>query len=283
MATKREKLRSKRTQPTADWAFLTIGGLVILAAAGLIALGWPLLRQAAHAQANRLVAEGKRVGGQEALLNYQLAGLLEPGNPAAALAVAQLEASGGHYNQALRSLEAAGEGIEAVRLRLRLQIELASLGIANSAGRLAAVATTDDDRLLVAMGYLVAGRPQDVPAVTAAMSAPKPLQRVQRASSSVTALGAELYAMQLVRASGRLLMKQPSSLTRDILLGHMAAAKRTPAAYAQARGYFEAALQHDITNTEARTGLIAALEALGNNQAAIQQIKLNGRLQTGRP
>ncbi|HSX02829.1 MAG TPA: hypothetical protein VLI05_05970 [Candidatus Saccharimonadia bacterium] len=264
--------------------FWAATGVVLVLNAGLIALFSPYVIEAARGESDRLAAAGRQAQGSEAQLDFELAHRLDPRNQTAALALAQRQLVAGQSDLAIQTLRAAGQGTEVLRLQLRTQLELGrTADAAVTAGQLAARSPSADDAQLAGLAYLVAGQPQSLPSLVPRLAPPEAAQRLQAAQADNLALGRELYATGLLQSSERLLMKQPSSTTRDVILGTINAARATPGSQATARDFYAAALQLDPTNRPARQGLIATLRALKDDEAADKQTALQAQLDAGRP
>jgi Flp pilus assembly protein TadD len=267
---------------TLQFSLIAVFTLAI-AAAGLAAL-WPGALEAARHQSARLAAEGGRGSGGEAEADYQLATWLDPANQAAFAGLARAQILNGHADNALTSLGRAGEGSQVEQLKIRALVEI---GRYNEAADIAATLITtdpsDQNLVLAALSFALAGRSADTQPLIPRLSSPEAAQRVRRAQGDNITLAAELYATGLLQSSSALLTKLPSSYERDLLLGRVRYARHGPGDLAQAESYLTVAVALNPASIEARQ-LLAAVYRDDNRPAdAGRQTAAVAKLQSGRP
>ncbi len=277
-------MSSSKTSDSSNLGFWIVASLVLILNVGLATAIWPLVVQAAHSESDQLTSAGRQAQGSEAQLDFELAHRLNPANQQASLALAQLQIAAGQSQAAVRTLQRAGQGIEVLRLQLKTQLELEQTGAAvTTAQALVHRSAAPGDQTLAAYTYLLANQLDQFNTLMPLVSAPEARQRILAAQASPTALGQQLYALELLKSSQTLLMKQPNSVPRDLVLAAIAASHQTADFWREARDFYTAALTLDPANQAARQGLITSLQALGDNDAAAKQAALLAQLQAGRP
>lgn len=272
------------SSPTSNTKILVLATLVIIASASSLAACWPLAVRAAHAQSDSLIEEAGTANSAEAATDYQLATWLNPSNPAGYIGLAHTQILAGHADAALITLDRAGEGSEAGRLRLRTLIELGRTG--EAAGRAATIATrghSDADILLSSLAYALAGRITDLPALIPLVSSPETAQRISRASSGDLPLAVELYASGLPKSSRTLLMKQPTSFERNFLLAKIFYAGHSESDLASATDYLKIAVALNPSNLPAHQLLVRIYSDRKLLPESSAENALIAKLQTGRP
>jgi thioredoxin-like negative regulator of GroEL len=219
-----------------------------------------------------------------------LARALDRNNPIAAREHARLKLAAGQYASALRTLQAAGNSATTTRMQLRAQLELQDASAAaKSAQVLATQSTADADLVLASLALLNAqnlGQKNLAPnllALKASVTSPEALQRILRAEGTPLGLGAELYATGLLHASHQVHMKLPDSQIKSLILGKIAQQIATPDSLSQALTYYKQVLNENPANIEARQGLVAVYQQLGDTSSASRHQELLRQLQAGRP
>ncbi len=265
--------------------FWLAAGLITVSAAGLAASAWPLVMATAHTQSDRLFEAGKTAQGSEAQLNFDLAVRLNPSNQPAALELARTQIAAGQSQQATRTLGRAGEGTEALRLRLKSQLELGRLNdAAASANKLATtVSTTNDDLVLAALTNILNANSERNQNLVGRITAPEAAGRVAAAQSDKITLARELYASGLLESSKRLLVKQPPSYERDYLLANIDYTQPTSDNLTSAEKHATTAVALNPVSQPARQLLIRILNASDKTEAAAKQQRLLAQLKSGRP
>lgn len=276
-------MSSSKPSSANDPKFWLAASLVVVSTAGLAASVWPAAHSVAHIQSLRLTQTGQGIGGHEAILDYKLAYWLDRSNTAAALELAKYSLATGQTQLALKQLNGAGESLEALRLRLRTELELNLPSTSQTAQRLLEHAGADDDLILAAAALAAFNQTDLLGSLKSRISSPEALQRINRLEASITATGLELYVLGLPESSQRILATESSSVPRDITLGHLLARKGTSESLSQARELYLSALRLDPSNQEARQGLFTVYTRLGQSVAADEEAALLARLKAGRP
>ncbi len=284
--------RSQRAHPAKPRLkfsrFWLAAGLIITLNAALAASLFPLLTQAGQRRAIQLVARAATAPPNEAQLTYTVANLLDPGNPQAATNVAEHLLAEQHPKQAQAVLNRAhpgraGETALRHSLMLETYLELNNLpGAIQQANHLLAGPTTARQLRLVALAYTVGEREDLLARHSDRLSTSEAARRVLAAWTNKIALAQELSSTGLLRSSQRLLLAQPHSFSRDLLLGQLLERTATPAALRQARSAYTAALNLNPTSREARRGLVRVLQGL-HDPSATHQASLLRRLEHGQP
>lgn len=276
-------MSNSKPTSTKDPKFWFTASLLMVSTAGLAASFWPAAKSAAQAQSIRLTQAAKGAGGHEAILDYKLAYWLDRSNATAALELAKYSLATGQTQLAFKQLSGAGDSAEALRLRLRTELELNLPTSKQTAQRLLGHAETDDDLVLTAAAFVALSQISLIDSLTTRLSSPEALQHVQSMKASLTATGIELYILGLPESSERILAGESSSLPRDIVLAHLLTRKNTPESLIQARDLYLSALRLDPSNQEARQGLVTVYTSLDQPDAANEQAALLTRLKAGRP
>jgi tetratricopeptide (TPR) repeat protein len=235
-------------------AFLSLTTLVVIGAAAGLALAWPHVQSAAHHQAASLVGEAATANSAEAMADYRLAVRLDPTNIAAKLGLARTQIKAGQAEAALTTLKSAGEGSEASQLRVRTLIELGRIDAATG--------------LLALIGL---------------QNAPDAAQHVARVQAGTLSLAAELYAAGLPNSSSALLLKQPISFTRNILLARIAIDRHTAADLTAASDNLATAVTINPSDAQAHRLFASVLADRGLTDESAQQTQLADRIESGRP
>ncbi len=272
------------SSPTSNTKILVLATVVIIASAAALAASWPVAVVAARAQAASLIGEAGSANSAEAATDYQLATRLDPSNPAGFVGLAHTQILAGHADAALVTLDRAGEGSEAGRLRLRTLIELGRTNeAADRAASFAVHGRSDSDILLAGLAYALAGRTTDIPALIPLVGSPEAAQRLSRASSGDLPLAAELYASGLPESSRTLLMKQPTSFERNLLLAKILYARHSQPDLASAANYLKIAVALDPSGIAARQLLASVYSDSSLHAESAAQTVLITKLQSGRP
>ena len=258
-------------------AFLTLTALVVIAAAAGVAVSWPHVQNAAKNQSSKLVGEARSASAAEAMADYRLAVRLDPSNLAAQLGLARTQIKAGQAEAALVTLKSAGEGSETTSLRVRTLIEL------GRAAEAADLASMLPDSVLAALAYALAGRPADITALIPRLSSPEAAQSIARIQAGTLPLAAQLYAAGLPDSSSALLLKQPASFTRNVLLAHIAIDRHTAADLISASDYLAVAVAINPSDADAHRLYAGVLADRGLTEESAQQTKLAERIQAGRP
>ena len=281
------------SQPSAqNRRFLALASLIIVLTAGLAASSWPAVLAYGRGQSARLSAAGDTATGDQARLNYRLAYMLNPNNQAAAISVAAGQQAAGEPQAALKTLNGvgasamlrAGESRGADRVRIKAALEVGKTAAALvAANRLAAPGATDDDLVLSALAFGVAGDSARINALTARVTAPQALQSILKAKASKLTLAVALHATGLPLSSRRILEASEASVPRNLLLASLIKANGLVTDLPTLTKLYRGALQIDPTNTLARSELIANLRTQKDNSAADTQQKQLDRLNSGKP
>ena len=236
------------------FAFLSLTGLLVIVSASALAASWPVAQAAARTQAEKLVGESASAEAAEALVNYRLALLLDPSSDKARLGLAAAQIRLGKPQDALTTLERAGQGSEADELRLRTNIEL---------GR------TDP---AAGLGQLIGSE-----------ASPEAAQRLARVQAGKLPLAAELYAEGLLESSSAILVQLPESFERNFLLGRINYDRHTAASLIKSDMYLKTAIELKPNDLSARRLYAAVLADRGQTAANAQQAELIRRLENQRP
>jgi hypothetical protein len=269
-------------QPNNDRPFWIAASLLMVLSAWLAASAWPAIRQSAHAQSDRLVQASRGASGSESRLDLKLAHILNPSSQPAALELAKQQLAAGQSTAALQTLKGAGEGSEATRLRLGVQLEQDQLADATgSAAQLAKASNRPQDLLLASLAYALAGKRELIDALTIRMTDSEALQRIQRAKANDLLLGTELYATGLPDSAQRILVKQPGSYERDYLLAQIAYARHTHDSLINTEAYLTSAIGYNASSIPARQLLVQVLRNQDKADEAGRQQDLLDRLHRG--
>jgi hypothetical protein len=223
------------------------------------------------------------VQGSESRLDLKLAHILNRHSQTVALELAKQQLAAGQSAAALQTLSNAGEGSEATRLRLGVQLEQGQANAAlESATQLAKTSNQPQDLLLAALTFGTVGKRELINPLVPRLTNPEALQRVQRAKANDLLLGTELYAAGLPDSSQRILAKQPSSYERNYLLGQIAYARHDAESLASAEAYTTNAISFNPASESARELIIQILQAEGKSDDAAQQQSLLDQLKNGR-
>jgi hypothetical protein len=272
-----------KNQPSTT-LFWALAAGTLLGTAVLLADLWPAALTAARHQSVQLTEEGSRTAGGETEVDYRLATWLDPSNAVAFAGLARVQIAAGRADDALVSLERAGQGSEVVRLKVRALLELGRYNeAADVAAQLISPGHTTDDIVLAALAYALAGRSADINALMPLVASPEALQHVQRARAGQAPLAAELYATGLLQSSSTLLSKQPASFERNLLLARIRYTRHSNQDLAQAANFLAEATHLNPSNLEARQLLVTIYRDQGKADEANRQEALISQLQTGRP
>lgn len=234
-------------------SFLVIAAITLIVATAGLAFSWPFISTKTQAyadqQAHRLIANATGRTPAEAAVNYRLASWLQPSNSSPRLKLARLQVASGQADAALKTLEKAGQGREAVELQLRILLEQGRTSeAANKAGSL--TVETIDLRL-IASAYMLAERPSEVTSLSAKI--PEELKpAITRIQIGGLPLAQELYANQLPQSSQRVLMKQAASFEQSFLLGQISYDYHSPTALVAATKSLLQAIEFNPASIEAR-------------------------------
>lgn len=262
--------------------FGVLSSFIFIGSAVGIASLWPSTLSVGRAYAAQLVKEGGTAGGGEAEVDYRLATWLDPGNQAAYAGLARLQIATGQADEALTSLNRAGEGSDVEQLKVRTLIELGRTNqAADEASRLTGPGRSDDDLLLACFANALAGRPID-DGITSRLSSPEALQRVSRIKGGDLTLAQELFATGLLQSSSALLAKLPSSFESNLLLARIHFLRHTDADLDQAAELLNRAVSQNPANIEARHLLSNIYRAQNKYPDAQAQEAFIAKLQSGR-
>jgi hypothetical protein len=264
--------------------FFVIAFLVVVASGSLIALMWPTAITIAHQQAGQLVAEGALTNGGEAEADYHLATLLEPGNTAAHLGLAEQQYSTGQFAAALASQVGAGDTVSSQQIKVEALLQLTrNHDAATAADNLLTVCSTDDCLKLGAFAYDLDGRASDATSLEARVSSPEAARSITLAQAGQIPLAAQLYASGLLNSSSALLLSLPESFERDLMLGQIYATSVQKADLLRAARYLQASTSLQPSNLQAHQLLASVYRSLNQFSNAGQQDQLVSNLLTGRP
>lgn len=273
---------SSTTSP--NLKYFPLVAIVVLTTAGAMATTWPSMRQAARSESNRLVGYARASEPAEAASFYSIAVRLDPANQAAYLGQARLQLAAGKPEVALSALDHAGEGSAAAELRVRMLIELGrNSQAADSAASLLATNHTDANIVLVGLAYALAGRSGDIPALIPRVTAPEAAQRLARAQAGQLPLAAELSASELPVSARALLVTQPVSFERNLLLGRLYYQAHTPADLVAATNYLSEAATLNPSDRSAHLLLANIYSQRGLTAESLAQTALVAQLDAGRP
>jgi tetratricopeptide (TPR) repeat protein len=268
----------------ANLKFGIIAGITVLGSASLLASLWPLALSTARAQSGQLTREAATAQDGEAYVNYLLAARLNPANQAAYLGLARAQLAANQPDQALRSLEQAGQGSEAQQLKVRTLMELGRYAAAaNEAVVLTSSDRSEDDMVLAALSFALADRQSDIAPLISHIASSEALQRVQSAQMGSIPLARQLYATGLLNSSSSLLNKMAPSYEQMLLQATILYAKHTKPDLTAAVELLRRSLVLQPASLEARKLLRQVHTDLGQTEAASQQTDLISRLGTGRP
>ncbi|HEX3082486.1 MAG TPA: hypothetical protein VHQ86_04475 [Candidatus Saccharimonadia bacterium] len=274
--------------PSSNVNFFGFSTLIFVLAAASIATAWSPLRSGLQAasrdQAVQFVSAAASAPPQEAVTDYRLATWLDPHNRDAFLGLARTLIKAGHSESALAALEEAGQGSEAAELRVRTLIELGrSAEAANRATDVAHAGASDADLLLAALAYALSGRSTDITPLIPLTSSPEAAGRLARAQAGNVSLAGELYASGLPESSRALLVKQPTSFERNLLLGHIYFDRGTPADLSTATDYLTNAAALNPSNLEVHQLLATVYTDRGLIAESSAQALLAQKLISARP
>jgi hypothetical protein len=255
-----------RTPSSPTIVFWATSSLTIIGTAAVLAACWPATLAAARSQSATLTTAAGHTDGAEAEVDYR--SLILAGRP----------------DEALASLEHAGQGSEVEQLQVRTLIELGRYHqAAIIAAALTAPSRPDADLTLAALADVLADRAADAAALIPHVSSPEAAQRIARAQAGNVSLGAELYATGLLESSSALLMKLPTSYERNLLLGRIRYTRHTATDLVQATDYLTTATALNPSGLEARALLAKVYRDQNQLPDAIRQEALIAKLQSGRP
>ena len=268
--------------------FYVISVITLVSSATVLAITLPPARAsmiaAAKSQASELVGEAAGANAAEAAVDYQIASWLDPTNKAAYLGTARIQIAAGNPETAFKALDRAGQGSEASSLRIRTLIELGRTNeAADHAASLTAPEHTDADIILAAQAYALAGRPSDIPALTALVSTPQAAGRIARAQAGNVPLAGELYTSGLPESSRALLVKQPNSFERNLLLGRLYYDQHTTTSLSTATGYLSSAVKLNPSSAEAHQLLAAVYAERKMPSESATETILAKKITSGRP
>jgi len=274
-----------KSQPSVqNRKFLALASLIIVLSAGLAASAWPAVLSYGRDQSERLGKEGAKAVGDQSRLDYRMAYLLNPGNQAAAISVAESQQAAGEWKVALKTLKNAGQSRGADRVRVKAALETGDYNLAQvNADRLSASDATDGDMALAALAYGVAGKPERIEPLKARVTYPEALQAVLRAAGSKLTLAVQLRATGLLVSSRGILEQAEVSVPRNLLLASLIKADERATDLPRLAKIYREAIALDPANTVARAGLVGVLRAQKDDAAAGLEQKLLDRLQAGRP
>jgi thioredoxin-like negative regulator of GroEL len=245
---------------------------------------WPVTLQAARDRSAHLVTAGDKAKGPEAANDYLLATYLDPANHTAHIRLARTQIAAGQADLALVTLERAGQGSEVEQLKVRTLIEIGRpTDASNEASRLIEPGRTEDDIVLAALAFGLAGRTADAQGLSARVTSPEAAGRIVRALAAPITLAAELYATGLQNSSSALLQKLPVSYERNYLLARINYGLYTKASLAKAAELLQVSVELNPASLEARELLAKVYRAQGEENAAIEQDAASGKLRSGRP
>jgi len=280
-------MSSSQSSTNDSVGFLIVASAVIVLSAGLMALAWPRVLQAARVQSDRLATEAAQKQGSEAQLDLQLAQWLNPSNQVAAASVAGAQIAAGEPHKALNTLEragGAGSNTALLALSLKASLEAGNAAAAMStADKLAKLSSNQANLRFCALAYGVGERQESLTALAPRLTAPEAVQALLAAQLDKVALGRELYATGLVDSAQRLLSSQPSSYERDYVLAQLVFSQGHPKQLAQAETYANHAVAANLTSRSARQLLIRILEAEYKTDLANGQKQLLEQLEVGQP
>lgn len=264
--------------------YLPITTAAILASAAVLAMAWPHVVAAAHAEAARLIEQAPQTGAAEATSFYRLASTLDPGNRESYLGLAKIQIATGQSEAALRSLKHAGEETETLRLRLKTLVELGNFsGASLLADALAQPGASDADIILSGLAYALAERTGDIDALLSRVASPEAAQRLARAKAGNVTLAAELYASGLPNSSRTFAEKLPVSFKRNVLLGRISYAQNTRESLVAATGYFSSACTINPGDLSAHELLADVFAVRGMVAESSTQTILVQKIRSGRP
>ncbi len=282
--------RPSTTKPSLQFHLLATATLLV---AGLeLASSWPRLQIIAHEQSNRFAHQAGQTSDRgEAALKFRLAAWLDPNNPSTQLSLAQLDLAAGQPDQALKRLAQVGEGTNpnsqsATQLRIRTLLELGRYSQAADTATDWMTTThpqSDSDLVLAGLVYALADRTSDLTNLLASTTSPQAAQSLRRAQTGGILLAAELYATGLPNSSSALLIKQPPSYIRNLLLARLRYSRHTLADLNQAASYLITALRLNPSGLQAHQLLARVYRDQNKLPAASEQDILITKLQAGRP
>ncbi|HVQ43440.1 MAG TPA: hypothetical protein VMT30_00515 [Candidatus Saccharimonadia bacterium] len=265
-------------------AFLGLTGLLVIAVAIALAAAWPAVRTAAHAEADKLTREAAGVPIAEAAADYQLATLLDPANQSAYLGLARIQITAGHAEQALDTLDQAGKGSEASRLHVRTLLELGRATEATDyVEPLLGTGHTDDGIILAALVYALGNQANQIPSLTPLVASPETATRLARIQAGNLPLASELYASGLTESSRVLLVQQPTSFERNLLLARILYNRHAPADLTTATDFLVEAIALNPSDLAAHQLLRSVYIDQNQIPAAESQQILIDRLQANKP
>ena len=264
--------------------YLPITTATILASAAVLAMAWPHVVAAAHAEAARLIEQAPQTGAAEATSFYQLASTLDPGNRESYLGLAKVQIATGQSEAALISLKHMGEGTEALRLRLKTLIELGNFsGASRLADTLAQPGASDADIILSGLAYALAERNNDIDALITRVTSPEAAQHLERAKAGNVTLATELYASGLPNSSRTFANKLPVSFERSLLLGRIYYAQNTRESLVAATNYFSSASTINPGDLSTHELLADVFAVRGMVAESSMQTVLAQKIRSGRP
>jgi hypothetical protein len=273
---------SKPSNKTGHFWILSI--VTVILSAALLASLWPVALGYARDESRRLSGDAKHTGSREAEVDYHLAYRLDHSNADAALHFASAQLAANQPRATLDTLAMAGEGSAVRQTRLKAYLELGQTGEAITiADSLVGPGASEADIANAALAYGVGEQGSAIQPLEARVTAPEALQRLKRAEAGNLPLAAELYAAGLLRSSSTLLMKQPASAERSLLLARINFQRHTAASLAEAADYYRSVVALDPSSQTARAELITTLRDLGRTTDADAQQALLKKLQAGKP
>ena len=267
-----------------DIKYLPIVSAVVLVTAAAIAMTWPYTVAFAHTEAAKLIEQAPYSGAAEASSFYQLASILDAGNHASYVGLAQIQIATGQSSAALISLAYAGEGTAVLKLRLKTLMELRRYDEAlNLADSLAKPGASNADIVLSGLAYALAGRARYIDALITRVDSPEAVQRLTRAKAGNVLLATELYTSGLPNSSRALAETQPDTFERDLLLGRIAYAQNTNNSLIAATDYLRAAALINPSNQSTRELLAKIYTARGLFAEGSTQESLAQKIRSGQP
>jgi predicted Zn-dependent protease len=264
--------------------FSIIAFLVLVTTGGLLALLWPMAIKAAQVQAGQLVAEATLSSGGAAEADFQLATWLDHDNTAAHLGLAQQQYAADQPAATLQSLNGAGDSPTALELKVQTLLELGRYAdAANVADQAIKYSTGDAALQYAAFAYVLAGRQADATILEARVSSPEAASAIKQAEAGPLPLAMQLYASGLLNSSNAVLLGQPESFERDLLLGKIYASSTKEPNLVNAAKYLRAASTIQPSNPQVHQLLEYAYTTLGQSANASQQAQLISNIKSGRP
>jgi predicted Zn-dependent protease len=264
--------------------FLALTSLVMIATASAFVAIWPVAQTTRKTQAKKFITEASSVTPAEALTDYQLAIWLDPSNEVGYLNLAQIQVATGQSARAVNTLSRAGEGTQAMKLKVRTLLELGRYSAAaDSSLQLARTGRSDSDHLLAATAYMLAGRTSELALLDTTITSPDALQRLLRIEFGNLPLAKELYAVGLPDSSRALLLKLPVSFERNFLLGQISYQMHSSTELVAASKYLATAASLNPADLNVHQLLAQVYQNMGLATDSMAQISLIKRLQNSRP